>query len=172
MVPFLLPLLFASQSMTTPVAPIVRGTGLPPPGTDEAQVMAPIDALFAALAARDGARILAAVRPEGGATVAAEKPDGTRTVRHLSWAEFAGGVTPGTARYEERLSGPAVEIDGDVAIPGRRQGRALRLRSFRPGPRERRVESAERHLVAAYDRLRGMIRRAIAGRHTLATDRR
>lgn len=121
MLAYLWPLLLAAptamtQDMTTPTAPIVKGTGLPPPGTDEAGVMAPIDAMFAGLAAHDGAKVLAAVRPEGGATVAAEKPDGRRMVKHMSWSEFAAGLKPGPERYEERLESPAIEVDGDVAM--------------------------------------------------------
>lgn len=81
-----------------------------------AGVMTPIEALFAALSARDGAAILAQVNPRGLATVADERPDGTRSVRHMSWAEFAGGVKPGLDRIAERLDNPAVEIDGDIAM--------------------------------------------------------
>jgi hypothetical protein len=103
-------------AQTTPVAPIVKGTALPPPASEEAAVLAPIHAMFSGLAARDGAAILAQTRPEGGATVAAEKPDGSRSIRHLSWGEFAGGIKPGPERYEERISNPAIEVDGDVAM--------------------------------------------------------
>jgi len=103
-------------AQVTPMQPMPKGTGLPPPGTDEGAVMAPINALFAGLAARDSAAILAQLRPDGGATVANEAPNGTRTVRHMSWAEFAAGVKPGPEKYEERISNPAIEIDGDIAM--------------------------------------------------------
>ncbi|MEI9926561.1 MAG: nuclear transport factor 2 family protein [Sphingomonas sp.] len=89
---------------------------LPYADADSAAVMAPITAMFAGLAAHDAAAILAQTRPEGGATVAVEHPDGTRSVRHFGWAEFAGGIKPGADRYEERLSDPAIEVDGDVAM--------------------------------------------------------
>ena len=50
----LLSLLLAAGQVT-PVQPIVKGTGLPPAVvTEEAGVMVPINAMFAALAARDG----------------------------------------------------------------------------------------------------------------------
>ena len=66
----LLSLLLAAGQVT-PVAPIVKGTALPPTVmTEEAGVMAPINGLFAALAARDGQAILAQVRADGSATVA------------------------------------------------------------------------------------------------------
>ncbi|MBI0474874.1 DUF4440 domain-containing protein [Sphingomonas sp. MA1305] len=89
---------------------------LPYADADAANVMAPIDAMFRGLAARDGAAILAQVRPDGGATVVAERPDGRREVRRTSWPEFAAGVKPGPERYQERLTDPAVEVDGDIAM--------------------------------------------------------
>jgi hypothetical protein len=110
----LLPLLLALQ--TTPVAPIVKGTALPPPGAEEAAVLAPIEAMFAGLAARDAAAISAQVRAEGRFTVATERPDGTRAVRSMSASEFAAGIKPGLEKYEERIANPAIEIDGDVAM--------------------------------------------------------
>jgi Putative lumazine-binding len=111
----ILPLILLAAQIT-PVQPIVKGTALPPPGSEEAQVMAPITMMFDGLARRDGAIILNSVRPDGGATVAMEKADGTRTIRHLSWAEFAAGLKPGPEKYEERLTDIAVEIDGDIAM--------------------------------------------------------
>lgn len=107
-------LLLASQ--TTPVQPIVKGTGLPPPGTDEAAVMAPVNALLAALAARDSTAILVPLRPDGGAIVATEGPDGKSNVRRINWAEFAATVKPGPERLQETLYNPAIEIDGDIAM--------------------------------------------------------
>ena len=109
-------LILALLAQITPVQPMPKGTGLPPPGTDEGAVMAPINALFAGLAARDSAAILAQLRTDGGATVASEKTDGTRSVRHMSWSEFAAGIKPGPEKYEERISNPAIEIDGDIAM--------------------------------------------------------
>lgn len=107
-------LLLAAQ--TTPVQPIIKGTGLPPPGTDEAAVMAPINTFLAALAARDGTAILAPLRPDGGATKAIEGPDGKSSVHRLGWAEYAASVKPGPERYLETLYNPAIEIDGDIAM--------------------------------------------------------
>ncbi len=104
-------LLHAAQTAKLP-----PWNALPPDGSAEAAVMVPINAMFAGLAARDGAAILAQTRPEGGAAVASEKPDGTRTIRHESWAEFAGGIKPGPEQYRETLADPAIEIDGDIAM--------------------------------------------------------
>lgn len=109
-------LILALLAQVTPIQPMPKGTGLPPPTSDEGAVLAPINALFAGLAARDSAAILAQLRSDGGATVANEKADGTRTIRHMSWAEFAAGIKPGPEKYEERITNPAIEIDGDIAM--------------------------------------------------------
>ncbi|NIJ06484.1 hypothetical protein FHS31_000066 [Sphingomonas vulcanisoli] len=111
-----LPLLFLLAAQITPVKPLPKANPLPLADIDTRAVMAPIDAMFAGLAARDGAAILAQVRTEGGATVVREAPDGTRTIKHLSWADFAGGIKPGPEHYEERLTDPAIEVDGDIAM--------------------------------------------------------
>ena len=102
--------------LTAQTANLPPWTPLPMQGSAEAAVMAPINAMFAGLAARDSAAILAQTRAEGGATVANEKADGSRSIRHETWPEFAGGIKPGAERYEERISDPAIEIDGDIAM--------------------------------------------------------
>jgi len=107
----LLALLVAAETAKRP-----PGNPLPMDGTAEAAVMKPITALLAALEAGDPSAILAQTRADGGATIATEKPDGTRTIRHLSWAEFAGGIKPGPDRLQEKLLDPAIEIDGDIAM--------------------------------------------------------
>lgn len=106
-------LLVALQAVSDRLPP---ANPLPLAGTEEGAVMAPISALFAGLAARDANAILAQLRPEGGGTVVNENADGTRRVRHLSWAEYAAGIKPGPERYQERLTDPAIEIDGDIAM--------------------------------------------------------
>jgi hypothetical protein len=113
MITTLLTLLLAAQ--TTPVQPLPKGTGLPPPGTDEGAVMAPILAAFAGITARDSAAIRAQLRPSGNATVIMEKPDGTRTVKNVELAAYAE-ASPGPERYEERMIDPAIEIDGAMAM--------------------------------------------------------
>ena len=125
MITALLPLLLAQ---ITPVQPIVKGTGLPPPaaeggslprGGDEAAVMAPLEAWFAGIDAADASAIRRQLRIDGGggATVAAVRADGSRMVRHLTWDEYLANVKPGEHRYHERFSGqPAIEVDGDIAM--------------------------------------------------------
>jgi hypothetical protein len=107
----LLALLLAADTAKLP-----KWNALPPDGTAEAAVMAPIDGLFAGLEARDPAKILAQTRVEGGATAVAERPDGTRSIRHESWADFAARIKAGPEHYREKLLDPAVEIDGDIAM--------------------------------------------------------
>jgi hypothetical protein len=107
----ILALLLAAQTAKLP-----PWNPIPMDGSAEAAVMAPINAMFAGLEARNGAAILAQTRPEGGAMAVAEKPDGTRAIRHLSWADFAGGIKPGPEHYQEKLLDPAVEIDGNIAM--------------------------------------------------------
>ena len=103
-------------AQTTPVAPIVKGTALPPPASEEAAVLAPINGLFAAIAARDGQAVLRHVRSEGRATAAGSKPDGTPVVNSRTWAEFAAALKPGAEKFEERMPSPAIEVDGDIAM--------------------------------------------------------
>lgn len=109
----ILPLLLVLQ--TTPVAPIAKGTALPPPASEEAGVLAPIDAVFAAFEAGDAAAMLKHVYPDGRVTAVGKRPDGQTGVRQSSFTEFAKRVTP-EQRFRERISSPAIEIDGDVAM--------------------------------------------------------
>lgn len=84
------------------------------PVDDKTAVLAPIDAAFAGITARDSAAIAAQLRATGTATVIMEKPDGTRTVRNVPLAAYAE-ASPGKERYEERMTDPEVRIDGAMA---------------------------------------------------------
>ena len=53
---------------TIPTPPLPPANPVPYTDPDAANVMAPVNALFAGLAARDAAAILAQTTPEGGAT--------------------------------------------------------------------------------------------------------
>ena len=109
-------LVLALALQVTPVAPIEKGTGLPPPGAEETAVLAPITALTAAISARDAAAVAATLRPDGVAVVANEGADGTRTVHQMSFRDLPAQFQPGPQRYQERLGTPAIEIDGDIAM--------------------------------------------------------
>lgn len=111
------PLMLAALALqTTPVLPMPKGTALPPPGSEEAAVIAPIDRLFRAMLNRDSASILAEVRPEGVLTTFADAADGTQTITQQSWAQFAARFATGSQRMDERLFSPAIEIDGNMAM--------------------------------------------------------
>jgi hypothetical protein len=84
--------------------------------SDEAAVMAPVEAMFAALTAHDPAALAAQTLPEGGATAVIARADGTTVIDHASWAEFAAGMPRGNDRLEERLTSRIVRIDGDIAM--------------------------------------------------------
>ena len=99
-------LVFALAQATLPPA-----NPLPPPGTVEAAVMAPVNALLAAVSAKDGAAILAQAHPGGSATSVA---DGK--VNRMSWPEMAEHFKPGGPRFEETISDPAIDVDGDIAM--------------------------------------------------------
>ena len=108
----LIPLILA----VTPVAPIVKGTALPPPESTEGAVMAPITALLDALNAHDGNAILAVTLPEGAITSARTNADGTHSRKTLRRTEFAAILKPDGDRVVETLGTPAIEIDEDVAM--------------------------------------------------------
>lgn len=81
-----------------------------------AAVLAPVNAVFAALAARDAAGLDAHFDPSAQLTVVHENADGTNRITHLTWRQFAGGLQPGPERLEEVLIDPTVAIDGDLAV--------------------------------------------------------
>jgi ketosteroid isomerase-like protein len=110
------PILLALVLQITPVAPIVKGTALPPPVTEEAGPLAVVNALFAGIAARDATAIAATMRADAVATIATENPDGSRTIAHRTREQLLGAFKPGPERFEERLYDPAIEIDGDIAM--------------------------------------------------------
>lgn len=110
----ILPLLFVLTAQTTPTPPMPKGTGLPPPTADEAAVLAPIDAIFAGFETGDAAAVMAHVYPDGRVSAPGKGEGGT--LRTQSWTQFvASRVTPAT-KFEERITTPAIEIDGDVAM--------------------------------------------------------
>ncbi len=87
---------------------------IPPPDFESANVLAPIQGIFAAFEAGDSAAMLRFVHPDGRVTATGERASGSG-LRKLSWTEFAQRVTP-VGRFQERISDPAIEIDGDVAM--------------------------------------------------------
>ena len=111
----LAPLALLLAAQTTPVPALPKGTGLPPPASEDAAVMAPINAVFAAFEAGDGQAMLRHVDPAGRVIAVGPGPDGVSNVRRTSFTDFATKLTPAGA-FSERISDPAIEIDGDVAM--------------------------------------------------------
>ena len=78
-------------------------------------VMAPIDAVFGALAARDGELIRPHVDANGRILVSVRGLMDTR-VSTPTWERFIEGLQPGPEKFEEIMVDPVIAIDGDVAI--------------------------------------------------------
>jgi hypothetical protein len=87
---------------------------IPPPDFATANVLAPIQSLFAAFEVGDSAAVLRLTYPQGRVTATGERASGNG-LRQMSWTEFAQRVTP-DARFSESISDPAVEVDGDIAM--------------------------------------------------------
>ena len=87
---------------------------IPPPDFESANVLAPIQQLFAAFAAGDSAAMLRLVYPDGRVTATGTRASGSG-LRQQSWAEFAQRVRP-DGRFTETISDPAIEVDGDIAM--------------------------------------------------------
>ena len=83
---------------------------------EAAAVMVPVNAVFAAMAARDGALVTPHLDPEARLTAVIARPDGTQIIRRMSGAEFAGGLQPSGPALEEVMPDPIIVIDGDVAV--------------------------------------------------------
>ena len=87
---------------------------LPPPDRDVASILVPINSAFAAFEAADATALLRHVYPDGRVTAT-----GTRAassgLRQQSWTEFSQRLKPGEG-FQERISDPAIEIDGDVGL--------------------------------------------------------
>jgi len=109
MVSILLPLIMAASAQALP-----RATAGPPPESDASAVLAPINAAFAAFEAGDAAAMLRQVYPEGRVTATGNRASGSG-LRQQSWTQFAERLKPGEG-FQESISDPAIEIDGDVAM--------------------------------------------------------
>jgi hypothetical protein len=104
-------LALAAQTASTKLPPAQT---LPPPSSDEQAVLAPINALFGTFKTGDSAAMLRLVYPDGRVTGTGARPSGNG-LRQLSWTEFAAHIKP-DAPFDESISDPAVEVDGDAAM--------------------------------------------------------
>lgn len=103
----MLAMLAAALQTATPTAPTVVET---------AAVMVPVNAVFAALAAKDGDLITPHLDSDARLTAVVAGADGTQVIRRMSGAEFASGLRPGGPALEEVMPDPTVAIDGDIAM--------------------------------------------------------
>jgi len=106
-----LPILILAAAAAQGLPP---ATALPPPNGDVAAVLVPIDSAFAAFEAGDAAALLRHVYPDGRVTATGTRATSSG-LRQQNWTEFSQHLQPGSG-FQERISDPAIEIDGDVAM--------------------------------------------------------
>ena len=87
---------------------------VPPPDFESAEVLRPIQQLFAAFEAGDSAAVLRQVYPAGRVTTTGTRRSDSG-LRQMSWVEFAQRIKP-EARFSETISNPVIETDGDIAM--------------------------------------------------------
>ena len=97
-------------AQTTPVQKLPPANPLPYEDPEAAAVLAPINAVFAALEAGDKAALLAHVYPDGRVTAVSDT-----AFHQFSFTQFADRVSPERA-FKERIWNPAIEVDGNVAM--------------------------------------------------------
>jgi hypothetical protein len=112
-VALLLPCAAAAQSTPSPKLPPADSPASLT--ADAVAVLAPVNALFAAFGTGDAAAMLRHVYPDGRVTASGLRDDGASNLRQQSWTQFAGRVKPESA-FQERISNPALDIDGDIAM--------------------------------------------------------
>lgn len=110
----LLGFIFLAGASAAPATRLPPAQALPPPAADEQAVLAPINALFAALEAGDSAGVLRVVYPDGRVTAVGTLRSGN-VLRQESWTQFAARLKPGQG-FSESISDPAIEVDGDIAM--------------------------------------------------------
>jgi hypothetical protein len=104
-------LLALSAQMTSTKLPPARA--LPPPTGDEQPVLNSVNALLAAFNRGNPAEILRWVYPDGRVTGTGTLPSRSG-VRSESWTQFTQRL--GNSAFQETISDPAVETDGDAAM--------------------------------------------------------
>jgi hypothetical protein len=103
-------LLIAAQSASTRLPP---ARALPPPTGDEQAVLNSANALLSAFNAGNPVEVLRWVYPDGRVTGTGTLPSRSG-VRSESWTQFTQRL--GNSAFQETISDPAVEIDGDAAM--------------------------------------------------------
>ena len=77
-------------------------------------MLASVNSLLSTFSAGDSAAMLRSVYPDGRVTATGTRASGSG-LRQQSWVQFAERITPAGA-FQESISDPAIEIDGDVAM--------------------------------------------------------
>ena len=108
MLPFLL--MLAAQAATDKLP---KAQALPPPVGDEQSVLSSANALLSAFNTGNSTEILRWVYPEGRVTGTGTFPNRSG-LRSESWTQFMQRL--GTNSFQETISDPAVEVDGDAAM--------------------------------------------------------
>ena len=83
---------------------------------DAKAALVPITAIFAAFEAGDRAALLRHVFPDGRVTASGTRGDGASDLRQQTWTQFAEQRVKPESAFQERISDPAIEIDGDIAM--------------------------------------------------------
>jgi hypothetical protein len=103
-------LALAAQTPSTKLPP---AQALPPPTGNEQAVLSSANALLAAFNTGNPAEILRWVYPDGRVTGTGTLPNRTR-IRSESWTQFTQRAAG--SGFQETISDPAIEIDGDAAM--------------------------------------------------------
>jgi hypothetical protein len=103
-------LLLAAQTATGKLPP---ARALPPPTDNEQAVLNSANALLAAFNTGNAAEVLKWVYPDGRVTATGTLPTGSG-VHSESWTQFTQRM--GNMAFQETISDPAIEIDGDAAM--------------------------------------------------------
>lgn len=99
---------FAILPLLTALVPLALNAATP----DEQAVLAPIQAMFAGMSARDAAAIKKPTLPNGVMVLMRD----SKPVQ-MTFEDFATRVgKPGTSKIEERIHDPLVRIDNDLAV--------------------------------------------------------
>ena len=108
MIPFLL--MLAAQTVSGKMPP---AQALPPPTGEEQAVLNSANALLAAFNSGNPAEVLKWVYPDGRVAGTGTLPNRSG-VRSESWTQFTQRL--GNAAFQETISDPAIEVDGDAAM--------------------------------------------------------
>ncbi len=103
-----LAILFLWLALSAQAMPARKGSA-----EQQAAILAPVNAIFAALETGDPAALMLHVYPDGHVTAPGRGVEGT--LREQSWTQFAARIKPETA-FEERIFDPVIHADQDVAM--------------------------------------------------------